>query len=39
MDEHSIRRALWRGALRGRKYKRQWRISLSAINRYKIGAR
>ena len=34
IDAHSIRRAIWRGALRAMKYKGKWQIPLSAIKRY-----
>ncbi len=39
IDQQNVYAALWRGALRAKKYKGKWQIPLSAINRYKIGAR
>lgn len=39
IDQQNVYQAVWRGALRAKKYKGKWQIPLSAIKRYKIGAR
>ncbi len=33
IDEHSVRRAIWRGALRGRKRGGRWLLSRSEVTR------
>ena len=39
IDEFNVYAAIWRGALRAKKYKGKWQIPLSAIERYEIRAR
>lgn len=35
LDEHSVRRAIWRGAIRATKTGGRWRIPLHQVRRYK----
>ena len=38
-DEHSVRRAIWRGAIRAAKTGGRWRIPLHEIRRYAVRSR